>query len=261
MSKFNQAQPQHRQFAAGKGGNPNVQEYFDLHVRGCGYMSRVRWVEVKGKGRKSEPFLACAINAMHGPVDQPNYSYMDLRVSGEDAISVVSSLMEAVDAKRKVFVAFRVGDIYAHPYERAIRNERGRETGSFEPAAVIKGRLLLITCAKIDGEVVYLLDDDGTNEQSESAVSQNADDAHEGHQQAPQGTDESDEELDDDHQQDSGEVQDNQQRPQRLGRVEGGNRFSGRSNVSQGRFQQRQPDAPASNRMRSRVANRNGTGR
>ena len=240
MSKFNQAQSQNRQSAAGKGGNRDVQEYFDLHVRGCGYLSRVRWVNVKSKGRKADPFLACAINAMHGPVDQPNYSYMDLRVSGEEAISVISSLKDAVDANRKVFVAFRAGDIYSHPYERAVRDQRGRETGTVEPAAVIKGRLLLITYAKVDGEVVYLLeDDDGSNEPPGSVSSQDDDDDRDSDRQAPQGTDEPDVGLDDAHLQDSGEDQDSQPQHQRFSRVGNGSRFSGRSNVSTGRFEKR----------------------
>ena len=40
-------------------------EYFNLHASGCGYLSRVRWVDPNQRrgGRTGEAFLACAINA------------------------------------------------------------------------------------------------------------------------------------------------------------------------------------------------------
>lgn len=131
--------------------------YFDLHTRGCGYLNRIRWVTPKSGGRKAEKFLACAINALHGKIADPMYSYMDLRVSGEEAISLVSGLIDDSEADRKIFVAFTVGDIYAHTYWRDIK-EHGRKTGEQEPAAVIKGRLLLITHIAVDDVVVYHLD-------------------------------------------------------------------------------------------------------
>lgn len=142
-------------------------DFFNLHLSGIGYLSRVRWVTPNGRGRKSEPFLCCAINAMHGPVDDPNYSYLDLRVSGEEAIAVIEQLQEAVEQDRKVFVSFKVGDIYAHSYERTVR-DNGRNTGQKEPAALIKGRLLLINMAKVDDELVYQRED-GDDQQSQPA--------------------------------------------------------------------------------------------
>lgn len=133
---------------------PEPSGYFDLHTKGCGYMNRIRWVAPKGSGRKAEKFLACAINALHGKIADPQYSYMDLRVSGEDAINLVSELIQDSEADRKIFVAFTVGDIYAHTYWRDVK-EQGRKTGEQEPAAVIKGRLLLITHIAVDDVVVY----------------------------------------------------------------------------------------------------------
>ena len=143
-------------------------DFFNLHLSGIGYLSRVRWVTPNGRGRKSDPFLCCAINAMHGPVDDPNYSYLDLRVSGEEAIAVIEQLQEAVEQERKVFVSFKVGDIYAHSYERTVRDNSGRNTGQKEPAALIKGRLLLINMAKVDDELVYQRED-GDDQHSQPA--------------------------------------------------------------------------------------------
>lgn len=136
-------------------------EYFNLHASGCGYLSRVRWVD-PGKrrgGRTGETFLACAINAMRGDVGSPCYTYFDLRVSGEEAAELVEQLKAPVDENRKVFVAFKLSDFYAHPYEREARDNNGKKTGQKEISALIKGRLLLITHVKVDGEIVYQRED------------------------------------------------------------------------------------------------------
>ena len=136
--------------------------YFNLHASGCGYLSRVRWVDPKqGRGgRTGDLFLACAINALRGEASNPNYTYFDLRVSGSEAIEVVKQLKEAVDQNRKVFIAFKVGDFWAHDYQRDVLDpETGKKTGKKESAALIKGRLLLVTHAKVDGETVYVRED------------------------------------------------------------------------------------------------------
>ncbi len=130
-------------------------EYFDLHTRGCGYLSRVRWVNTKTRGRKSEPFLCCAINALHGDINDPSYSYFDLRVTGIEAQQLIASFESYVAQKRKVFIAFKIGDIYAHPYERTIKDQRTGEVTGTEWSALIKGRLLQVTHAKVDGAVLY----------------------------------------------------------------------------------------------------------
>ncbi|MCC9162561.1 DUF3577 domain-containing protein [Alcaligenes sp. MMA] len=129
--------------------------HFNLHVNGVGYLNRIRWVETKGSGRKAKPFLSCSISAMRGNADEPDYTYFDLRVSGSEAIEMVEKLMGDVEAKRKVFVSFRVGDIYAHSYMRNLRDEKGRATGEQEPAALIKGRLLLINSVTVDGVNIF----------------------------------------------------------------------------------------------------------
>jgi hypothetical protein len=121
----------------------------------------VRWVSPnKRGGRSGDRFLACAINALRGDVNDPAYTYFDLRVNGEEAIELVEQLQKDVDEGRKVFVAFKLGDFYPHAYERDEMDERRRPTGKKETATLIKGRLLLITHVKVDGEVVYSRDDD-----------------------------------------------------------------------------------------------------
>jgi hypothetical protein len=128
--------------------------HFNLHVSGIGYLNRVRWVQPKQAGRKAQPFLACSVSALRGNSESPDYTYLDLRVSGHEAAELVEKCMEDVDRNRKVVISFKVGDIYPHMYERDVKVD-GRKTGEKEMACLIKGRLLLINTITIDGERVY----------------------------------------------------------------------------------------------------------
>ncbi|MDR5646433.1 DUF3577 domain-containing protein [Burkholderia cenocepacia] len=128
-------------------------KYFDLHLRGLGYLSRVRDVTARGNGRsKAKPFLACSISAFHGDPNIENgivYLPLDLIVSGEKAKEAVRSIMDdANDPDVKVLVAFRSGDHYIRTFERT--GNRAGETG-----AVLKGRLLKLFWIKVDGQEVW----------------------------------------------------------------------------------------------------------
>ncbi|MBF3851446.1 DUF3577 domain-containing protein [Burkholderia pseudomallei] len=128
-------------------------KYFDLHLRGLGYLSRVRDVAARGNGRsKAKPFLACAISAFHGDPNVENgivYLPLDLIVAGEKAREAVRSVMDdANDPDVKVLVSFRAGDHYIRTFERT--GNRAGETG-----AVLKGRLLKLFWIKVDGQEVY----------------------------------------------------------------------------------------------------------
>jgi len=130
-------------------------QYFDLHTRGFGYLSRVRWVPPK-RGRSGQLFLACSINALHGNTSAPNYTKFDVTVVGEEAIELIDQLAGDVEAERKVLVWFTIGDIWADLYMREKRDPKTRKpVGEEEPAAVIKGRLLRVSRIKVDGNVVY----------------------------------------------------------------------------------------------------------
>ncbi|BDR09213.1 DUF3577 domain-containing protein [Comamonas thiooxydans] len=134
---------------------PAQREFFNLHANGIGYLSRVRWVTPTGRGRKAEPFLACAISALRGATDSPDYTYFDLRVSSAEAIELIESLQKEVDERRKVLISFRIADLYAHSYERDVRDQGGRPTGQKELAGLIKGRLILVNSVRVEGELVY----------------------------------------------------------------------------------------------------------
>lgn len=167
----------------------NQGNHFNLHTSGVGYLNRIRWVTPKGNGKKADPFLACQIGALRGNSDSPEYTYFDLRVSGSEAIEMVDSLAQDVAANKKVVVSFRVGDIYAHAYERRVKDRNGRDTGEVEPAAIIKGRLLLINSITIDGNRVFTRSEDAPEAQAQGNSEPVREEA-EGYQAADEHVDE-----------------------------------------------------------------------
>lgn len=156
--------------------------YFNLHTSGIGYMNRIRLVPPsKSAGRRGQSFYACSISALRGSSDEAGQTYFDLRVSGKEAIEIVQKLVHDQAANRKIFVSFKVGDIYPHMYERDARDQAGKPTGQKEWACLIKGRLLQINSITIDGEKVYQRDaeapadtsvDDEGNSSQQPAFSQ-----------------------------------------------------------------------------------------
>jgi hypothetical protein len=123
----------------------NYQEtrYFDLHVTGIGYLNRVREVPVK----RSQPFLAVDISALHGGSEDVQYTRFDCRVSGSDAKTIIESLMPAIDDdKNKVLVGFKLGDLYVDTFTFKSGDKAG-QTG-----VSLKARLLRIDWVKVNGK-------------------------------------------------------------------------------------------------------------
>ncbi len=128
-----------------------VSNYINLTTEGIGYLSRVRVVTPK---RSKEGFLACTVNAMHGNKDEKDgiqYVKFDVRVSGAKAIEVVEKqLMAAANNKDdKVLVSFKIGDFYIDTFTY----EKGEKAG--QTGTCLKGRLLRVNWAKVNGEKVY----------------------------------------------------------------------------------------------------------
>jgi Protein of unknown function (DUF3577) len=119
--------------------------YFDLHTKGFGYLSRIRTV----KPRKGEAFLACTVSALHGNKSDPNVTKFDLRASGEAAQNIVLTFKDDVEAQKKVIIGFVVGDIYPEAFEV-------EKDGQKEQRLVIKGRLLQVSFVKVDGVLIDL---------------------------------------------------------------------------------------------------------
>ncbi len=131
--------------AANVNGNAESQGYFDLHVEGIGYLNRIREVKVK-KGQ----FLACSISAIRGDASDVDYTKFDVRVTGAEARDIVRRLKGDVDARKAVIVGFKLGDIYP---EKFVYEQGDRKGGT---GVVIKGRLLKLRFAKVDGQPVEL---------------------------------------------------------------------------------------------------------
>jgi len=119
--------------------------HFDLHTTGVGYLNRAR--EVKPQtGKKFKPFWSVGISALRGNIDEVEYSRIDTIIVGSEACELIKQYKEDINQQNsRVLCGFKVGDIYADPYQ----------TTQGEHRAVIKGRLLAINWIKIDGEMVY----------------------------------------------------------------------------------------------------------
>lgn len=124
-------------------------QYFDLHMSGIGYLSRVRDVPTD-----NGPVLACNIAALRGKRDDAQYTYCDVYVVGQRAKEIVKMLEQDVLADRKVLIGFKLGDPSAQAYEVREGESQG------EIRTVIRGRLLKITMAKVDQEFVDLPEDE-----------------------------------------------------------------------------------------------------
>ena len=120
-------------------------DYFNLHITGIGYLNDVRWVTPA----KGDPYLACRITALNGPVTKPEYRYFDARVSGQKAQDLIHNYKAAVEEKKKVLMGFRLGDLWTDIFTYS----KGPRTG--QQAVGLKARLLFINWVKIDGEMVY----------------------------------------------------------------------------------------------------------
>lgn len=120
-------------------------EQHELVTRGIGYLNRPREITPQDRA----PFLACCIAALAGPVDLPEYRYVETVVTGTDAERLIHAYSPAVEAERKVLLAFRLNDMRAVPYIRT----RGERSG--EPGVSLESTLVHISLIKIDGKQVY----------------------------------------------------------------------------------------------------------
>jgi hypothetical protein len=124
----------------------NQPSFFDLHVEGVGYLNRVRTVRPK----KGQAFLACTVSALRGPAGEVEYTRFDCRVSGAEAQRIVRLLEPELSAEKRVLIGFRLADIYPELFTF----EKGERRG--QAGVAIKGRLLRVKFAKVDGESVEL---------------------------------------------------------------------------------------------------------
>lgn len=125
---------------------PSQASFFNLHVEGIGYLNRVRTVTPK----QGKAFLACTVAAMRGSSESVAYTYFDCVVSGTEAQKIVRQLEQDVADDKPALIGFKVGDIYPELFTF----EKGDKQG--QQAVSIKGRLLKIKFAKVNGVAVDL---------------------------------------------------------------------------------------------------------
>ncbi|HAX3549581.1 TPA: DUF3577 domain-containing protein, partial [Escherichia coli] len=81
-------------------------EYFNLTLKGLGYLSNVRQVN-----HQNGSFLSCVVNALSGPTDSPSYVRFDVTVAGKEATSLIARCQKAVDEDRKVLLGFTLSNL------------------------------------------------------------------------------------------------------------------------------------------------------
>lgn len=123
----------------------NETKYFDLHTRGIGYLCRAREVSVS----RAEPYLAVTVAALHGAAHDVEYTYIDCRVTGSEADTLIRHCKDEINSGDKVFVSFTIGDIWISPFTYQKGDKKG------QPGASLKGRLLYISSLRINGDTVF----------------------------------------------------------------------------------------------------------
>ncbi|EON4224283.1 STY4534 family ICE replication protein [Escherichia coli] len=131
-------------------------EYFNLILKGLGYLSNIRQVN-----HQNGTFLSCVVNALSGPTDSPSYVRFDVTVAGKEATSLIARCQKAVDEDRKVLIGFTM----SNPSTDIFTLNRGEHAG--EQRVSLKARLIKVEWIKIGQDMVY------KTEKSESIPPQN----------------------------------------------------------------------------------------
>lgn len=140
-------------------------QYYDISVRACGFLNRLRTVEPRDR----TSFLTCSFAALRGPKgERSEPTYFDLKPVGDKVEDLLRQYKSVInDRSRQVFVSVRLSDLYVSTFVRQ-NGERKGETGY-----ALKSRLLAIESLAIDGIVVYRRADDPANGSRPSRAPEN----------------------------------------------------------------------------------------
>ena len=119
-------------------------EYFNLTLKGLGYLSNVRQVN-----HHNGSFLSCVVNALSGPTDSPSYVRFDVTVAGKEATALIARCQKAVDEDRKVLLGFTLSNLSTDIFTL----NKGEHAG--EQRVSLKARLIKVDWIKIGQEMVY----------------------------------------------------------------------------------------------------------
>ncbi|ENE0486656.1 TPA: STY4534 family ICE replication protein [Escherichia coli] len=119
-------------------------EYFNLTLKGLGYLSNVRQVN-----HQNGTFLSCVVNALSGPTDSPSYVRFDVTVASKEATALIARCQKAVDEDRKVLLGFTLSNLSTDIFTL----NKGEHAG--EQRVSLKARLIKVDWIKIGQEMVY----------------------------------------------------------------------------------------------------------
>jgi hypothetical protein len=130
-------------------------QYYDISVRACGFLNRVRRVEPEN----GTPYLTCTFAALRGQKgERATPTYFDLKIVGEQATPLLTQFKSVInDRSRQVFVSVKLSELFVKPFTR----QKGEHKG--ETGYAVKSRLLVLESLSIDGVVAYRRADDPTN--------------------------------------------------------------------------------------------------
>jgi hypothetical protein len=119
-------------------------DYFNLNIKGLGYLSNIRQVNAQ-----TGTFISCVINALSGATDNPSYVRFDVTVAGKEASSLINRCQKAVDEDKKVLLGFML----SHPSTDIFTLNKGEHAG--EQRVSLKARLIKVDWVKIGQEMVF----------------------------------------------------------------------------------------------------------
>ena len=125
----------------------NDKKYYDITVRGVGYLNRPRII--KPKAGNNNEYKAVDINMLSGHEDNVEYVYFSTTIVGNEAKEVLTSHWDRLikaDADGKKILA-QVGITDPRPDSYKTKNGEVRHT--------MRGRLLFVSFIRINGEEIY----------------------------------------------------------------------------------------------------------
>lgn len=119
-------------------------DYFNLTIKGLGYLSHIRQVH----GQHGN-FTSCVINALTGPTDNPQYTRFDITAAGKDTTALISRCQKAVDEDKKVLLGFTLSNLSADIFTLSKGDHAGEQRVS------LRARLIKIDWIKVGQEKVF----------------------------------------------------------------------------------------------------------
>lgn len=126
----------------------NQNSFFNLHTSGIGYLNNIREVPSK----KGNPYISCNIAALKGDSSNPEYTFFNVNVAGEQNEKLIKCCISAVESNKKVLISFTLGDLWTESfvYDKDSKYHKKGDIG-----VMLKARLIRIKSIKVDGKLVY----------------------------------------------------------------------------------------------------------